>query len=73
MEDTIRPAVIPDSRLISALPPAYSRQSTPYTQAKFSPACERFAAKSRIATASRLAKMIIIGDCGVGKTCLVNR
>ena len=61
------------TREISQFPPPYSRHCTPHKQTRFSPTTLESASRGRSALASKLDKMILLGDCGVGKTCLVNR
>jgi hypothetical protein len=68
-----RKTLVPENREICQFPPPFSRRATPYAQSKFSPSTVNLAARSRSSLASKLAKMIVLGDVGVGKTCIVNR
>ncbi len=67
--------MLPPRRVITDLPPPFSRKDTPYGGGGgFSAAAVEAAARDRCSLGSlRLAKMILVGDCGVGKTALVNR
>jgi hypothetical protein len=60
-----------DRRLVEFPPPPWTR-ATPYPQVLFSQATME-AATSRPGLASRMAKMIVLGSCGVGKTALIRR
>ena len=72
-----RRAASVQNRSISAFPPPFFAEATPYRQLRFSPStvdfCSRAIHTTMMMSSSRLAKMIVIGDCGVGKTALVNR
>ena len=83
--ETKTAVTVTTGRVISQWPLPFSANATPYTQTRFSPStldyCNSSTTTSRISgmmtnadsCCYRLAKMIVIGDCGVGKTSLVNR
>lgn len=68
-----RRRTLPDNRVVRRLPHPFKMGVTPYTQADFSPAAKSQAYSNKSALALKMAKVIVVGDCGVGKTSLIQR
>lgn len=61
-------------RTINVLPKPYSPTDTPYgNKISFSDFTLERANSQKMYKSTKMAKMIILGDCGVGKTALINR
>ncbi|KAF2369003.1 Small GTP-binding protein domain [Trinorchestia longiramus] len=63
------------NRIIRALPPPFLRQATPYTLADFHPNVKAACANQHqmLDVTLKVAKVVVLGDVGTGKTSLVNR
>lgn len=64
---------IPLNRQIDHFAHPFLRSATPYRQMQFSPSVILQCQHTRSSLSVKLAKMIVLGDCGVGKTAMVNR
>ena len=63
----------PPDRCLTSYPPPYLTCATPIRQTDWSPATRSCATTARSVLSHKIAKMILVGDCSVGKTSLVNR
>ena len=64
---------VPKDRKVERLLPPFDQNATPYKQCSFLPSTVEAAQRSKSLMAMKIAKMIVVGDCGVGKTTLVNK
>jgi len=49
-------------------PPPFRQDCSRYKQASFSPTTIKLAERSKSILSMKIAKMILLGDCGVGKS-----
>jgi hypothetical protein len=64
---------VQENRVICMLPPPFRQDCSLYKQASFSPTTIKLAERSKSILSMKIAKMILLGDCGVGKTALAQR
>lgn len=70
---TILSAVSKD-RVISKFPPPFHADATPYKKLNFHPKVKSACYENRTGRVGlKISKAVLVGDVGVGKTCLVNR
>ena len=64
---------LPNSRTIDSIPQPQFPDQTGHFPTQWSQATISASTTSKAVVSARISKMIVVGDCGVGKTTLINR